>query len=85
MRCVQMDVTVKYFDYYRERVGKDSEKIQLDQGKRISDLIDMLMARYPGIFNEKNLFVARNYRYADRGEALSDGDVVAIMPHVSGG
>ncbi|KAA8923023.1 MoaD/ThiS family protein [Thermoplasma sp.] len=80
-----MNVTVKYFAYYRERVGKESERIQIDDGKHISDLIDMLKQRYPEVFNGNALFVARNFRYAEPGEVLSDGDVVAIMPHVSGG
>nr|WP_297217284.1 MoaD/ThiS family protein [Thermoplasma sp.] len=76
---------VKYFAYYREAIGKDHDSVQIDPGSRISDLVEILRNRYPNVFPGRGIFVARNFRYADLDETIMDGDVIAIMPHVSGG
>ncbi len=78
-----MEIKVLYFANVREAVGKDSETIRFT-GKTTEDLKRLLKNKYPQIANVLDLCrIAVNNEYYE-GE-LKEGDVVAIIPPVSGG
>jgi molybdopterin synthase catalytic subunit/molybdopterin converting factor small subunit len=76
-----MHVTVKLFAALRDRAGWSERPVELPEGACIGDVWPALWlgSEPPG------LAYARNREYAARGEALADGDEVAVLPPVSGG
>ncbi|MEM0141377.1 MAG: molybdopterin converting factor subunit 1 [Thermoplasmatales archaeon] len=79
-----MRLHIKYYAKYREAAGRKEEEIELDKAT-VSQLLDFLRTRYPGLKNEKSSIVAVNSRFAKEDDPLSEGDVVSIFPPVSGG
>ncbi len=91
-----MGVTVKFFANFREAAGVD--KAEVKDVKDISSLLNALVARFGAKLNEQ-LYVGEKLRETvnilvngrgvkfEKGTStkLSDGDVVAIFPPVSGG
>ncbi len=76
-----MKVDVRLFAALRERAGSARVAIELVDGATVGDVWPLLALgdEPPG------MLYAVNRAYADRAEALSDGDEVAVIPPVSGG
>jgi molybdopterin synthase catalytic subunit len=71
-------VTVRLFAGLREQAGWSQKEIEAD---RVSDVWGKL-----GLGNEpEGLLYAVNREYAEQDRELADGDVVALIPPVSGG
>jgi molybdopterin synthase catalytic subunit len=71
-------VTVRLFAGLRERAGWSQREIEAE---RVSDVWEKL-----GLGEEPDgLLYAVNKEYADRATELAEGDVVALIPPVSGG
>jgi molybdopterin converting factor subunit 1 len=82
-----MVVHVRLFAMFRERAGRDSLDVELDDGATVEDALeavgrqhdlDDLIARMP-------VTMAVNRDYADTSRELSEGDELALIPPVSGG
>ena len=81
-----MQIQVLYFAVFRERLGKDSELLDVPPGATVATAVAMLLARHPGIATLRGHFrVARNQAFAEQDEALTDGDELALIPPVAGG
>ncbi len=81
-----MRVRVLFFGQLREFVGRSCDEIDLDGGASLGTLFQSYAARFPKLAGMAgSVAMARNQRFAPPGEALEDGDEVAIMPPVSGG
>lgn len=80
-----MKVKVLYFSSVKDKVGIQSEEIELE-GKTIADLKHFLSQKYPQIReNLEKVMFAINEDYAGLNTDLKEGDTVAIIPPVSGG
>jgi MoaD family protein len=81
-----MKITVKLFASFREAVGKSESVTQVEPGTTIAQLWDTLQSQYPPLkpLGTVSAF-ALNGRYTPPATPLSDGDVVAFIPPVSGG
>ena len=78
---VLMEITVRLFAAVRERAGASRRTLRLEDGSRVGDVWQALeLGEEPA-----GMAYARNREYADRSEALRDGDEVAVIPPVSGG
>ena len=76
-----MRVVVRLFAGLRERAGTDRRELDLDDGAAVEDVWPAL-----GLGDEPaGLLYAVNRTYADPGQALREGDEVALIPPVSGG
>ena len=84
---VLMLVQVRLFAMLRERAGRDSVAIELDEGATVRDALDAvgevdgldeLIARMP-------VAAAVNREYVQPDSALHEGDELALIPPVSGG
>jgi molybdopterin converting factor subunit 1 len=77
-----MNVTVRLFAALREQAGTSQVELELPEGAQVSDVWSALGlgGKEPG-----SLAFALNRAYADREDALHEGDEVALIPPVSGG
>ena len=76
-----MRVTVKLFAGLRERAGTGDREIELPESAKIDAVWGALeLGDEPA-----GLLYAVNKEYADRDQALAEGDEVALIPPVSGG
>jgi MoaE-MoaD fusion protein len=81
-----MRVTVLYFAVFRERLGRADDAIELAEGNRVQDAIDLLAGRHPAIAALRGRFrVAVNEEFASADHVLRDGDEIALIPPVAGG
>lgn len=91
-----MRVTVEYFGPAREAVGVASETIELDQQFTVAALVRRIAqthgSRMAGLLltngePSRSLLLAVNEQQVESIERtiLSDGDVLSIIPPVSGG
>ena len=76
-----MNVRVRLFAALRERAGKATVELEVDEGATVGEVWPLL-----GLGAEpQGLLYARNRTYVERSEALRAGDEVAFIPPVSGG
>jgi molybdopterin converting factor subunit 1 len=79
-------VQVRYFAAAREAAGCPEETVEVASGATVSDLRDVLFARHEALAPlEKGLRFAVAERFRDLDAALAEGDLVALIPPVSGG
>ena len=81
MRC---DVLV--FAQLAEAIGSSKLSVEVEDGATVASALLLLAKDHPAIraMNDR-LAVAVNEKYAQRGAVLRDGDVLALIPPVSGG
>jgi molybdopterin synthase catalytic subunit len=76
-----MEIVVRLFAGLRERLGTGRAELALPDGSTVADVWPALdLGDEP-----EGLLYAVNKTYAERGQALADGDEVAVIPPVSGG
>jgi molybdopterin synthase catalytic subunit/molybdopterin converting factor small subunit len=78
---MSMVVHVRLFAALRERAGRDAIDLELPEGALVSDAL----AAVEDLARDLPLVLAVNREYASRGDALSSGDELALIPPVSGG
>jgi molybdopterin converting factor subunit 1 len=77
-----MRVRVLYFGVLKDAFGCENEELELVEGATVADLLLEFRGR-EGFWD--SIAVAVNQEYAKAGVVLKDGDVVALLPPVSGG
>jgi molybdopterin synthase catalytic subunit len=81
-----MIVTVLYFAEARDRAGLAQEPIEMADGARLEDALELITRRRPELAPLwAHLAVAVDGVLARRGVALRDGAEIALLPPVSGG
>lgn len=82
-----MNVTILYFAALRDVMGKGEESVTLPPEVRTAaDFLRYLEeARAPLTGRLQSVRLARNERFAEPGEVLAAGDVLALIPPVAGG
>ncbi len=81
-----MQVTIKYLGLVSSRIGKRSEVLVLPAGATFTTLMDLLHKKYyfdtsmPVYYNLNGKGIAENAT-----ASLADGDLVMVIPHISGG
>lgn len=82
-----MVISVRLFAMLRERAGRDSVALELDEGATVSDALAALRAQdgLAEILDRAPVVMAVNRDYAPDDRALREGDEVALIPPVSGG
>ena len=83
-------MTVLYFAWLRERMGREEESLTLPPGvDTVAGLIEWLRARDPAgaaaFASGAPIRAAVNQAFATPGTPLTDGDEVAFFPPVTGG
>jgi len=82
-----MRIMVLYFAVLRERLGRTEELVNVPDGNRVKDVLDMLTAKYWDIAQLRGKFrIALNEEFIDDESIyLKDGDQLALVPPVAGG
>lgn len=81
-----MQITMRYFALWREELGHEEETREVAPGTTVTALIDGIVAGHPRLvaLRRSTMFML-NQEYVEPGQALSEGDEVAVIPPVSGG
>jgi len=82
-----MRISVLYFAVLKERLGRSEESLNVPDGNRVKDALDMLTGKYWDIAQLRGKFrVALNQEFIDDESVfLKDGDEIALIPPVAGG
>ena len=80
-------VVVLYFAALRELLALHEERLELPSSVRcVRDLATLLGQRHPALVPHfSSVRFALNESFVDTAALLSDGDVVALIPPVTGG
>jgi len=80
-----MKIEVRYFASIRDRIGLDQEEVETPSGTSLGDLYDKLKETHEALGEWNSVLLAVNGEYMEPDQILSEGDVVAVFPPVSGG
>ena len=82
-------VTIRLFGMTKSLAGnQDSLSLALGNGRRVKDLVELLRAGYPLIWeliHKKKVLVSVNQEIAHEETEIRDGDEVALLPPFAGG
>ena len=81
-----MELLIRLFALYRERVGHNTISLQVSNGATVADLTEEVRRQFPQLAPPQiKIVVAVNAEYAEEDLALQPGDDVCLIPPVSGG
>jgi molybdopterin converting factor subunit 1 len=80
-----MKIQLLFFGITTDLVGKNSISFELNTKATVENLKDLLIEQFPNLKNIHQFAIAVNEEYADDDLLINNGDVVAIIPPVSGG
>lgn len=80
-----MKIQLLFFGITTDLVGESSILFKLNNSVSVNELKEQLKITYPTLKNIHEFAIAVNEDYANDDLVLKEGDVVAIIPPVSGG
>lgn len=80
-----MTVSVLFFGVSSDLAGSNSIKMDLLEKSTVLSFKKQLKGSYPAMKNINEYAIAVNEEYANDSDILGDGDVIAVLPPVSGG
>lgn len=81
-----MIIRVHFYSYFKELTGCASEEVELTEGQTISDLLALLIAKFPKLDAMQNsTLIAVGVEYQGRNYVLKPDDEVSLFPPVQGG
>jgi molybdopterin converting factor subunit 1 len=79
-------VRVLFFGVTREITGLREECVELAEGARAGELLDLYKRRFPRLeAMGRSLALGVNQEFGERERVLKENDEVALLPPVSGG
>lgn len=80
-----MKLKILLFGITTDLVGTSTLEIEVPTSSSVAIFKELLVKHYPQLSNIKSYAIAVNESYASDEALLKDGDIVAIIPPVSGG
>lgn len=80
-----MNITILLFGIVTDLVGASKIVIHTEASATIKSLKKQLILTYPSLKNINTFAIAVNENYADDDTLIKEGDIIAIIPPVSGG
>ena len=84
-----MNITLKYFSWIRVKLKKSHDLIELNQTISFKELKNNLISKdaiYQEIFEDKSVKFFLNLKEIDdENQTLNNGDILALLPPVTGG
>ena len=82
----KIKITLRFFGQLRELAKSDETEIQLKKETNIGDLVWILGERFPNMREHlKVVSFSIDNEYAGKEEVLQDGNIVGLLPPISGG
>ncbi len=82
---LKMDIQILFFGITKDFVGSHTILFKLHNKTTVKELKDQLILDYSSLKNIHEFAIAVNEEYAEDEVTLKGGDIVAIIPPVSGG
>ena len=84
-----MNITLKYFSWIRVKLKKSHDIIEFNQTISFKELKNNLISKddiYQEIFEDKSVKFFLNLKEIDdENQTLNNGDILALLPPVTGG
>jgi len=81
-----MQVQVQFFSNLKDLAGASTRLIEIPQGSRVADLLEVIYARAPALRAwDKSILIGAGVEFVERDYALRPNEDIAIMPPVQGG
>ena len=80
-----MKIKLLFFGITTDLIGTNSLSFNLNESATVKMLKDELISEYSNLKNINEFAIAVNEEYANDNLIIKDGDVIAIIPPVSGG
>jgi molybdopterin converting factor subunit 1 len=81
-----MRVRVLFFGMLKDLVGRAEERIEVEDGARLSAVFEHYARRFPRLRElSGSIVLARNQEFAAPEAVIGEGDEIAFLPPVSGG
>lgn len=81
-----MRVSVQFFSRLRDLAGLSEMEIEIPEGTKAADLLEMLYSRAPALRDwDKSILIASGVEFVGRDYVLKTDDDISIMPPVQGG
>jgi molybdopterin converting factor subunit 1 len=80
-----MKITILFFGISADLIGKTEQELAFENSITVGAFILILKEKFPQLKNINSYAIAVNEIYAENAFVLKEGDVVAIIPPVSGG
>jgi len=80
-----MKIELLFFGITADIAGEKSLPIEIDKDYSVKNLRTKLSSDFPKLNDYKNYALAINMEYSNEDIILKEGDVVALIPPVSGG
>ncbi len=81
-----MQVQVQFFSNLKELAGGSKRLIEIPQGSRVADLLEVIYARAPALRAwDKSILIGAGVEFVERDYTLRPNEDIAIMPPVQGG
>jgi molybdopterin converting factor subunit 1 len=80
-----MKIEILFFGITSDLVGETQVQIAFQNAISVADFKSVLKEKYPQLININSYAIAVNEAYAKDAIILKKGDVVAVIPPVSGG
>ena len=81
----RMKIQLLFFGITSDFVGETTISYSIENTTTVENLKELLKADYPSLKNINEFAIAVNEEYANDNLIIKDGDVIAIIPPVSGG
>ena len=80
-----MKVKILFFGIAKDIVNQSSIDLELDKNITVKNMTDILIEKHTQFSSINDFSIAVNEVYVAKDMILKEGDVVAIIPPVSGG
>ena len=80
-----MNIKILFFGISKDLAGTNSVNIQIDKEITAKDIRELLLRNYPSFSSMDTFSLAVNESYAEDDTRISNNDVIAVIPPVSGG
>lgn len=80
-----MNLTILLFGITTDLLETSSLELEVSNNSSVKEFKQALLAKYPVLENINSYAIAVNESYASDNDYLKEGDIIAIIPPVSGG
>ena len=80
-----MQIKVLFFGITADIIGEKSILFELSEGETVLDFKETFLEFFPKLKKHQSFSIAVNMEYAEDTITIKNGDVIALIPPVSGG